>query len=50
VVLVGNKADLPASEKRDATAAAAATFAQQNNLIHLEASARSVGGWGRVHR
>jgi hypothetical protein len=42
VVLVGNKSDLPASEKRDATVAAAVTFAQQNQLTHLEASARSV--------
>lgn len=49
MVLVGNKSDLPASEKRDATVAAAVTFAQQNQLTHLEASARSVRRM-RVHR
>ena len=42
VVLVGNKADLPAGdEKREATRAAAEVFATQNQLVHIEASARS---------
>jgi len=42
VILVGNKSDLAdGDEQREATKAAAQVFAQQNNLIHLETSARS---------